>query len=48
MSKPVLVVCWVCQVVAAVILAQTLYFKFTGAAESRHIFAALGVEPWGR
>lgn len=34
--------------VAAVILLQTLFFKFTGAAESVWIFKTLGVEPWGR
>jgi uncharacterized membrane protein YphA (DoxX/SURF4 family) len=39
---------WACQIVAAVILAQTLFFKFTGAAESRYIFSTLGLEPWGR
>jgi hypothetical protein len=39
---------WLLQVVAAVILLQTLWFKFTGAPESRFIFSQLGVEPWGR
>lgn len=39
---------WVAQVTAAVILAQTLFFKFTGASEAVHIFSTLGVEPWGR
>lgn len=33
---------------AAIILLQTLYFKFTGAEESVYIFSTLGVEPWGR
>lgn len=42
------IVSWVCQLIAAGILGQTLFFKFTGAAESRYIFASLGVEPWGR
>lgn len=41
-------VAWFFQLVAALILAQTLFFKFTGAEESRFIFTALGVEPWGR
>ncbi|MBL9174886.1 MAG: DoxX family protein [Verrucomicrobiales bacterium] len=41
-------VAWFFQWVAAAILAQTLFFKFTGAEESRFIFTALGVEPWGR
>lgn len=35
-------------IVAAVILLQTLYFKFTGAPESVYIFTTLGMEPWGR
>jgi len=34
--------------VAAVILAQTLFFKFTGASESIYIFTKVGLEPWGR
>ena len=39
---------WGAQLVAAVILAQTLYFKFTAAPESVYIFTTLGMEPWGR
>lgn len=39
---------WIFQLVAAVILAQTLFFKFSGAEESKYIFTTLGVEPWGR
>jgi DNA-binding transcriptional ArsR family regulator len=39
---------WCCQVLVAAILAQTLFFKFTGAPEARAIFEALGAEPWGR
>jgi uncharacterized membrane protein YphA (DoxX/SURF4 family) len=39
---------WVLQVIVAGILLQTLFFKFTGAAESVYIFSTLGVEPWGR
>ena len=42
------IVSWICQLAAAVILLQTLFFKFTGAEESRFIFSTLGVEPWGR
>ncbi len=42
------IVSWTFQVVAAVILLQTLFFKFTGAPESRFIFTTLGIEPWGR
>jgi len=35
-------------ILAAIILLQTLYFKFTGAPESVYIFEQLGVEPYGR
>lgn len=35
-------------ILAAIILLQTLYFKFTGAPESVYIFSELGVEPYGR
>lgn len=36
------------QLIAAGILLQTLFFKFTAAEESVYIFSRLGVEPWGR
>ena len=39
---------WVLRIAAAVILLQTLYFKFTGHPESVELFSKLGVEPWGR
>ncbi|MEX0331247.1 MAG: DoxX family protein [Puniceicoccaceae bacterium] len=39
---------WGLRLVAAVILLQTLYFKFTGAPESVAIFTQLGLEPHGR
>lgn len=39
---------WALRVVAAVILLQTLFFKFTGAPESVYIFTKVGAEPWGR
>ena len=45
---PLLVVSWICRIAAAVILLQTLYFKFTGAEESVYIFTKVGLEPWGR
>jgi putative oxidoreductase len=41
-------VSWVLQLAVAVILLQTLFFKFTGAEESVYIFSTLGAEPWGR
>jgi putative oxidoreductase len=39
---------WLVRLVAAAILLQTLFFKFTGAPESVYIFTTLGAEPWGR
>lgn len=39
---------WILRIVAAVILLQTLYFKFTAAPESVYIFTKIGAEPWGR
>jgi hypothetical protein len=41
-------VSWALQMIVAGILLQTLFFKFTGAAESVYIFSTLGAEPWGR
>ncbi|MBS1807063.1 MAG: DoxX family protein [Acidobacteria bacterium] len=41
-------VSWLLQIIVAVILLQTLFFKFTGAEESVYIFTTLGAEPWGR
>ena len=45
---PAMVVSWIAQIAGAGILAQTLFFKFSGAPEAVHIFSTLGVEPWGR
>ncbi len=39
---------WGLRLLAAVIMLQTLYFKFTAAPESVYIFSTLGMEPWGR
>ena len=39
---------WILQIIVAVILLQTLFFKFTGADESKYIFSKLGLEPRGR
>ncbi|MEL7369737.1 MAG: DoxX family protein [Myxococcota bacterium] len=36
------------RLLAAGILLQTLFFKFTGAAESVYIFSTIGAEPGGR
>ncbi|MFA9371985.1 MAG: DoxX family protein [Labilibaculum antarcticum] len=36
------------RIVTAIILIQTLHFKFTGHPEAVHIFTVIGMEPWGR
>ena len=48
LQGPPKVVSWVAQILAAVIMGQTLFFKFTAAPESVAIFEQLGAEPWGR
>ncbi len=39
---------WLLRLVAAVIMLQTLFFKFTASEESVYIFTQTGMEPWGR
>jgi uncharacterized membrane protein YphA (DoxX/SURF4 family) len=46
--KTVIILYWAARLIAAVIMLQTLYFKFTGAPESIEIFTRAGMEPWGR
>jgi putative oxidoreductase len=48
MSTAVKVVSWILRITSAIILLQTLYFKFTGAPESVYIFTKVHAEPWGR
>src|SRR2546430_3629276 len=48
LSKTLKIVDWILRIIVAVILLQTLFFKFTGAKESVYIFTTLGAEPWGR
>jgi uncharacterized membrane protein YphA (DoxX/SURF4 family) len=48
MKKSTLIILWTARIVAALIMLQTLYFKFTGAEESIYIFTQVGMEPWGR
>jgi hypothetical protein len=47
-DKAFLITSWTLRGIAAVILLQTLFFKFTAAKESVYIFSTLGMEPWGR
>jgi uncharacterized membrane protein YphA (DoxX/SURF4 family) len=39
---------WISRLIAALIMLQTLFYKFSGAEESIEIFSRLGVEPLGR
>jgi uncharacterized membrane protein YphA (DoxX/SURF4 family) len=48
LSKTSVVTSWILRIVTAIILFQTLFFKFTGSEESIYIFETLGMEPWGR
>jgi len=48
MNKTTYIISWLLRITAAIILLQTLYFKFTGHPESVELFTKLGVEPWGR
>jgi hypothetical protein len=47
-SKAFVIASWTLRGTAAVILLQTLFFKFTAAKESVYIFSTLGLEPEGR
>ena len=42
------VLIWALRLVAAIIMLQTLYFKFTGHPQSVELFKTIGMEPWGR
>lgn len=51
MSRPVVAFSWIFRIVVALILLQTLFFKFTGASESKYIFTTLmgpELEAYGR
>lgn len=42
------IIMWLSRLVAAGILLQTLFFKFTAHPDSVMLFSTLGVEPYGR
>lgn len=46
--KATKIVIWLLRLVAAAIMLQTLYFKFSADEQSVRLFTALGMEPWGR
>jgi hypothetical protein len=47
-SRAFVITSWILRLIVAVILLQTLFFKFSAAKESIYIFSTLGAEPWGR
>jgi len=48
MNKTFVIASWMLRILAALIMLQTLFFKFTASEESVYIFSELGMEPWGR
>jgi uncharacterized membrane protein YphA (DoxX/SURF4 family) len=41
MTSTLTIISWICRIAVAIILLQTLFFKFTGAEESKYIFTTL-------
>ena len=48
MNKTAYTVSWVAQIIAVLIMGQSLYFKFTAHPESVAIFTDINMEPNGR
>lgn len=42
------IISWFLRLLAATIMLQTLFFKFSASPESVYIFSTVGMEPWGR
>jgi putative oxidoreductase len=42
------IIYWTARLAAALLMLQTLYFKFTASEESVYIFETVGLEPLGR
>lgn len=48
LSRGQVIMSWVCRIIAAAIMIETLFFKFTGAPESVYIFSKMNLEAWWR
>ena len=48
MEKKTTILEWLLSLIVAIILLQTLFFKFSASEESVYIFSKVGVEPYGR
>lgn len=42
------ILAWIFRILAALLMFQTLFYKFSAAPEPVYIFSRLGMEPWGR
>jgi len=48
LTRGQLITSWACRIIAAAIMLETLFFKFTGAPESVYIFSKMNLEAWWR
>jgi hypothetical protein len=48
LTRRELIVTWICSLIAAGIMIETLFFKFSASEESVYIFRKMGTEPWMR
>lgn len=48
LTRGQLIMSWVSRIIAAAIMLETLFFKFTGAPESVYIFSKMSLEAWWR
>ena len=48
LSRRQTILSWTCRLIAAGIMLETLFFKFTGAPESVYIFTKMNLESWWR
>jgi uncharacterized membrane protein YphA (DoxX/SURF4 family) len=42
------IIIWILRIVPAIIMLQTLYFKFSAHPQSVKLFTTIGLEPYGR
>lgn len=47
-TRTQLIIDWALRLIAAGLMVQSLFFKFSASDESVYIFSTLGIEPWGR
>ena len=47
-TKTKQIITWSLRLLAALIMIQSLFFKFSASEESVYLFSKIGMEPWGR